>query len=203
MLRRFGFSERFIDLVQRSLDNNWFSVIINGKQAGFFKASRGLKQGDPLSPSLFILAQEVFSRGVSSLVQRGLCKRYATSGKGISPSHLFFADDALLFCRADSISLSNLMGFIARYELFSGQRLGRSKCNYFWRHPMTRNVINEHHTSFILGSWPLYYLGAPIALGRFKGCFIRPLVEKIRKRIEGWCYKFLIRVRRPAILRNL
>ena len=51
---------------------------------------------------------------------RGLCKTFATTGKGISPTHLFFADDALLFGRADGTSVSNLMDFIERYELYSG-----------------------------------------------------------------------------------
>ena len=108
VLQRFGFSERFVDLVKRTLNNNWFIVIVSGKQSSFFKSSRGLKQGDPLSPSLFILAQEVFSRGILHLFSQGLCQRYATCGKGLAPSHLFFTNDALLFCRAVGTSISNL-----------------------------------------------------------------------------------------------
>lgn len=74
-LHKFGFSNRFIDIVRRTFNNTWFTIIINGKQSGFFKSSKGLKQGYPLSPSLFILAQEVFSRGIHSLFFQGLCQR--------------------------------------------------------------------------------------------------------------------------------
>ena len=73
----------------------------------------------------------MFSHGVSSLFTRGLCQRYHTSGRGLAPSHLFFADDALLFCRADGSSISHLMNFIERYEASSGQRMGRNKCSYY------------------------------------------------------------------------
>ena len=95
------------------------------------------------------------------------------------------------------------MDFIARYEHSSGQRMGRSKCNYFWRQSMRRNDIIEHHTGFSQGSWPMYYLGAPIAPRRFKGCYIRHLLEKIRRRIDGWCYRFLSMAGRLTLIKNV
>lgn len=56
VLRTFGFSEVLIDMVFRLLENNWYSIIMNGQPKGFFRSSRGLKKGDPLSPTLFIIA---------------------------------------------------------------------------------------------------------------------------------------------------
>ena len=65
VLRKMGFGELFIDRIWRIMSNNWYSVVINGKRHGFFHSTRGLKQGDPLSPSLCILGAEVLSRPLS------------------------------------------------------------------------------------------------------------------------------------------
>ena len=67
VLRKMGFEERFIDMVWRIMANNLYYIIINGKRHGFFHSTRGLKQGDTLSPALFILGAEVLSRSLNML----------------------------------------------------------------------------------------------------------------------------------------
>ena len=74
VLRKMGFRELFIDRVWRIMSNNWYSIVVIGKRHGFFHSTRGLKQGDPLSPALFILRAKVFSRQLNLLHQNQLYK---------------------------------------------------------------------------------------------------------------------------------
>ncbi|XP_033516656.1 secreted RxLR effector protein 78-like [Nicotiana tomentosiformis] len=65
VLRKMGFCERFIRLAFGIVSNNLYSVLINSQSHGFLKSTRGVKQGDPLSPALFILADETLSRSLN------------------------------------------------------------------------------------------------------------------------------------------
>ena len=64
MLRQFGFQEQAVDLMFRTVLNNWFSILINGSPGEYFRASRGVRQGDPLSPVMFLLVSEFLGRGL-------------------------------------------------------------------------------------------------------------------------------------------
>lgn len=69
VVRKMGFSELFIDLVWRLISNNWYSILINSQEHGFFHSTRGVKQGDLLSPTLFILLVEVLKRSLNTLFE--------------------------------------------------------------------------------------------------------------------------------------
>ena len=81
-----------------------FSVLINGSSTSFFGSSRGLRQGDPLSPLLFLLVMEALSRLLKKIEDGGFLSSFQASptvgGGGLHISHLLFVDDTILFCDA-------------------------------------------------------------------------------------------------------
>lgn len=100
-LSRFGFSSKWIDLVLNCISTVSFSVLINGKPNGHFHPKRGLRQGDPLSPYIFILCMEPFIRHLNLLTLKS--KNHVgllSSPLGFRISNLMFANDCLIFGKA-------------------------------------------------------------------------------------------------------
>ncbi|XP_042515388.1 uncharacterized protein LOC122089763 [Macadamia integrifolia] len=97
VMHKFGFSQLFTDHLHQIFLSSKLSVLINGGPVGFFGVGHGLHQGDPLSPILFIIAEEVFCRGISLLKMEN--KFYSLPGPRnvFTPSHLLYADDIFVF----------------------------------------------------------------------------------------------------------
>jgi hypothetical protein len=72
LLRRCGFRERWCSWIKHCISSVRFSVLINGVPSGFCGSSRGVRQGDPLSPFLFVLVMEAFSKMLGAFISRGL-----------------------------------------------------------------------------------------------------------------------------------
>jgi hypothetical protein len=98
VMLRIGFNARWVDLVMNCVTSVKYSVLINGNPVGNIQPSRGLRQGDPISPYLFLICVE----GLSSLIGKAEKKCYISgvpsSPKGPKISHLFFANDCIIFC---------------------------------------------------------------------------------------------------------
>lgn len=103
-LRALHFPEIFITWIAECITTPTFSVSVNGVSGGYLKSSQGLRQGDPLSPYLFVLAMEVFSRLLSSRFDTGYIT-YHPKAADINMSHLMFANDVMIFFDGGSSSL--------------------------------------------------------------------------------------------------
>ena len=92
-----------------------FSIIINGSPEGFFQSQRGLRQGDPMSPILFLLAMEGLNYMVRKANELGWIKgfgAYANRDTNIEITHLLYADDSLVFCEAEVDQISHLRAIL-------------------------------------------------------------------------------------------
>lgn len=126
-----------------------------------------MKQGDPLSLLLFCLAEEVLSKGISKLVNDE--KLHLISGSiGVHvPSHVLYADDVIIFCRATQQNLSNLKNLFNRYAEISGQIISSRKSTFYLGATCSRrqSLIAEF-LGFSIGRLPFNYLGVPIFRGK-------------------------------------
>jgi hypothetical protein len=127
VMRRMGFKPRWIALIMECITTVTYSIIVNGQSVGHTHPSRGLRQGDLISPYLFFLCAEVLSSQLQQAERSGLLRGVPTSPRGPRLNHLFFADDSLLFCKATVHDWQVLSGFLELYEGALGQRLNKDK----------------------------------------------------------------------------
>ena len=176
-----GFSTRWINLVMKCISSVSYSVLINRAAYGNIKPTHGIRQGDPLSPSLFLLCAE----GLFALIHeaaRNQCLIGISIARGCPRvTHLFFADDSILFCKATPVECQVLKSILCRYEEASGQKINTDKSSVFFNPNTSHDIKNEIFN--ILGpmqdSKHTKYLGLPSFIGRSKIEVFSILKERI------------------------
>jgi hypothetical protein len=106
-------------------------------------SSPGIRQGDPISPYLFLLCAEALSMLLNNAERSGESTDAPTSKKGSRLNHLFFADNSLLFCKAIPYHWWKLTALLNSYKIASGQRLNQAKTSIFFNRNTTTDVQQE------------------------------------------------------------
>ena len=111
-----------------------FSILINGSPFGSISPSRGLRQGDPLSPFLFILGTEVLSHLLVNAENNGSFKGFPLARTCPRVSHLLFADDLIIFAQASVVDVGVIQSCIDKYQECSGQLVNVKKSAIMFTH---------------------------------------------------------------------
>ncbi|KAL0297831.1 UNVERIFIED_CONTAM: putative mitochondrial protein [Sesamum calycinum] len=147
-LHLFGFPDIFIGWIEECVSTPMFSVCINGNPHGFFKGSRGLRQGDPMSPFLFVLIMEVLQLMLQQLIDQNEGFSFHWRCKEIGLFQLCFADDLLLFCKADVVSVQILRHGLDEFAKLSGLHANPQK---------SQLILSRHKSVWTVdlkgGSW--------------------------------------------------
>lgn len=119
------FPSKWRHWIMACISSTNFSVLINGKPTGRIK-SRGIRQGDPISPFIFVLAMDYLSRLLHHLENRGAIQGVLLNNS-CSISHLLFADDILIFIEDNGVYLKNLQNALSLFEFASGLKINLAK----------------------------------------------------------------------------
>lgn len=183
-------------MIWRLISNNWYSVLINGQSYGFFHSSRGVKQGDPLSPTLFIIAIEVLARGLNNLNGDPNFIGYGLPKWSPTINHLSHADDMILFCSGDRYFIIRMIKMLKDYEEGSGQLVNKSK-SFLYLYEKTPLIVAtrlRRLSGIKQGNFPFTYLGCLVYYGRMNKSYFKDLVRKIERCFHGKINFFLLGV---------
>ncbi len=143
MLRAMGFDQKVIMLIHQCISIVHYTHLLNGTKSSSIEPSRRLRQGDPLSPFLFIMCADVLARMINREVLRGAIKGVKVNPGADAISKLFYADDVILFYDAKTSEVEALMQCIEKYCLWSGQTISVEKSGIFVSKGVHRNFIAQ------------------------------------------------------------
>ncbi|KAA3459595.1 reverse transcriptase [Gossypium australe] len=193
MLSKMGFCQDWIILIIRCVCSVSYTVGINKSISEVFFPSRGLRQGDPLSPFLFLICAEGLSTLLKEAKNKGLMIGSPIGRERFSLNHLLFADDCILFGDASETGAYAVRSILEEYSKASGQQVNYDKSLIYFGTSVDQNM-REQITN-ILGvrvSVKLEkYLGLPMIVGRRNQWAFANFVDRFRKRIESWNFRFL------------
>jgi hypothetical protein len=188
VLKKWVSQERWIELIMECVHTVSYSILVNRQQVGNIRLSRGIRQGDPLSPYLFILCAESLSALLNQAVKNGVITGVPTSKNGPRMSHLFFADDSLLFCKANAVEWRRLLRILEDYEVTSGQKLNKDKTSICFSRKTCMEKREE--ISRLLGFQAtqsyIKYLGLPTLVGKSRIKSFQNLKDRVWKCLQNW-----------------
>jgi hypothetical protein len=198
-----GFPHNIINVIMRCVTTVTFSILINGVPSQVFSPQRGLRQGDPLSPYLFILCADVFSELINQAKQNMWIKGVKIAHGAPEVTHLFFADDSLLFCRAKNEEITHIKNIIATYQNASGQLVNANKSEIMFSKHVSEDVKDSIQESLAMQKVEHFskYLGMPTYIGRSKNQFFQFIQDKIWKKLKGWKEKNLSFAGRATLIK--
>jgi len=184
----FGFPDITIKLIMYCVTSSSFSILWNGNKLPTFKPSHGLRQGDPLSPYLFILCMEKLSIAINNAVIQGNWDPIHITNGGPQISHLLFAYDVLLFTKAKKSQFRFITDLFDRFNRALGLKINISKSRAFYSSGTPQEKItNLTHISGIRSRTSLgKYLGFPMLKGRPKRSDFNFIIEKMKTRLATW-----------------
>ena len=163
VMKQMGFSPKWIQLLMFCVTTVSFSVLVNGEPKGPIQPTRGLRQGDPISPYLFLLCIKGLITLLNKTNVQHQIKGFQVCRGAPKLNHLLFADDSILFCRANMQSCLVLQHRLDIYEKASGQKVNREKTSMVFSHNVPSGPRREIMQFWGVNHFQQYekYLGLP------------------------------------------
>jgi len=169
------------------------TALLNGRQGPSFSHARGVRQGDPLSPMLFILAMDPLQRLLDLATQYGILTRLPFTAAKWRTS--MYADDAAIFINPIKEDVEDVKIILEAFGTFLGLHINLQKSSV---HPIRcENVDLDQVLSAFTGNrgaFPCKYLGLQLHTRSLQKVHVQPLIERIGQRLPNWKERWLNKV---------
>ncbi|CAH9080569.1 unnamed protein product [Cuscuta europaea] len=204
VLKGLGYPDLFVGWIMECVTTASFSVSLNGILHGFFKGKRDIRQGDPMSPMLFVLCLEYFSRLLTMKSKVSGFNHHPLCGSLGIITHLAYADDLMLFSRGDKYSIGILVEALNEFGDLSGLRVNHNKSNIFV------GGVNSYDLQGILdlvdfdrGAFLARYLGIPLAPLKISVAQYAPLLDTVNDFLSTWNTKTISYAGKLELIRSV
>jgi hypothetical protein len=181
ILEKLGFHNKFIQCIMACVTTVRYSIHFNGTALSPFQPSQGPRQGDPLSPYLFLLVADCLSVLMRQYERQSLIAGIRVSRRAPSIAHLLFADDSLLFFKLDGEQAQhNIKDLLSLFEKGTGQQLSPAKCSVLVREGADLELVNKVKRILNVerADFDAKYLGLRMPKGQMKAGVFQTVEEK-------------------------
>ncbi|GKD38647.1 reverse transcriptase domain, reverse transcriptase zinc-binding domain protein, partial [Tanacetum coccineum] len=204
IMRRKNFGNKWCTWVETCLRSSSMSILVNGSLTKEFGMEKGVRQGDPLSPFLFIIAAEGINAIVKEAVAKGIFKGILVGKDEICISHLQYANDTVFFGEWDKENAQNLMCILKCFKEASGLKINLNKSKlYGVGATLDEMDIMARYMGCSIREFPFLYLGLPIGLSMRRVITWRNVVEKFKRRLTKWRAKTMSFGRRLTLIKSV
>jgi len=202
VLQRRGFGPVWRNMICGLLSSSSSRVLLNGVPGEVIYHRRGLRQGDPLSPMLFILVMDVLNSLIEKASSEGLLQPLST--RNIHHRVSLYADDVVLFLRPVAADLQMVNALLHLFGTATGLRTNIQKCSISPIH-CSDDVLAEvmDHFPCEIQNFPCKYLGLPLSLKKLTRAQLQPLIEKVAGRLPGWKADLMSRAGRATYVQSV
>ncbi|GKA50964.1 putative RNA-directed DNA polymerase, eukaryota, reverse transcriptase zinc-binding domain protein [Tanacetum coccineum] len=187
VMERLGFSSTWRKWIMAGLKSSRASILVNGSPTSEFSLKRGLRQGDPLSPFLFIIVMEGLHIALKDGLTANLFQGVKIGSSKIRLSHLFYADDVIILSEWNQCDMDNIIRILNVFYLASGLKINISKSNLYGVGVSSDDIESmAAGTGCSASNLPFSYLGLPIGLNMNRIANWNSLIERFKFRLSGW-----------------
>ncbi|XP_062113080.1 uncharacterized protein LOC133824229 [Humulus lupulus] len=203
LLNAFCFPKRFIRWVMVCLRGTSYSLVMNGSIQGHFQGARGLIQGDPISPLLFVTVMDYLTRLLLKASKEKDFKFHPLC-KSLNLVSLCFADDLLLFSKANPSSINILQQVFTNFTKASGLSINQSKSKIFVGGISAGDKQSLLQFSNLSeGQFPLNYLGVPLRPTKWRAIDCEIILDRMRSQLSGWANRHISYAGRVQLINSV